>query len=97
VRDLFGNPAPDARIDRGANAHLRPEDFPLRLLSDPTNRASGALRDTNDVVGSQGTFNTTFKSALPGQVEEGVTRCRTRCSKWVASTCARCSRATRPA
>lgn len=74
ARDLFGRVTPDTVIDRGANSALTADMFPLRVLSNPHDRASGVVRDSNDVVGSQGTFNAIFQRAVPGQPEEVVSR-----------------------
>jgi cytochrome c peroxidase len=52
--DRDGAPDPDHAFDLGPARALAAADFPLRLLSDPGDRGSAALRDTNDVVGSQG-------------------------------------------
>lgn len=47
-------PAPDKTFSKSPNYQLSPADFPFRRLSDPANRASTPLADTNDVVSSQG-------------------------------------------
>ena len=73
-RDTLGRPAPDRVLDRGANAHLVAELFPLRVLSNPADRASPPLRDSNDIVSSQGVFATIFQDTVPGQPEELVLR-----------------------
>ncbi|UQA58327.1 cytochrome-c peroxidase [Polyangium aurulentum] len=50
----------------GPNVQLTEDDFPLHKLSDPDNRNSTVLSDSNDVISSQGVFNATFKAvALP--------------------------------
>ena len=48
--------------------------FPLRVLSNPADRGSPPLRDSNDVVASQGVFSTLFQDAVPGRAEEQVLR-----------------------
>lgn len=73
-RDARGQLAPDRILDKGANAHLTAQHFPLRKLNNADNRASGAVRDTNDIVSSQGVFDTVFQSVIPGQPEELVLR-----------------------
>lgn len=73
-RDAQGQLAPDRILDQGANAHLSAQLFPLRKLVDAGNRASGAVRDTNDIVSSQGVFDTVFEGLISGQAEEIVTR-----------------------
>ena len=51
-----GSPAADKQFDLGSNHKLSIADFPLRELSDPLDRSSPSLRDSNDVVSSQGVF-----------------------------------------
>jgi cytochrome c peroxidase len=48
----------------GPNYTLKAGDFPFRLLSDPTDRNSTILFDTDDVVSSQGVFRRDFVSIL---------------------------------
>jgi len=52
------------------NLQMTPDQFPLRLLSDPSNRNSTVLRDTALRVGSAGTFRRTFKAVEPGLANE---------------------------
>ena len=61
ITDLAGNSASD-RTFQSADPHaqLKPADFPLRQLADPANRDSAVLRDSNDVVGSQGVQRAIF-------------------------------------
>jgi cytochrome c peroxidase len=73
-RDAPGQPATPRTFDHGPNAALASADFPLRVLADPSDRASDALRDSSNVVGSQGVFNATFVAVVPGQGEEIVAR-----------------------
>lgn len=61
-----GSPAADKQFDLGPNHKLSSADFPLRELSDPLDRSSPPLRDSNDVVSSQGVFASIFKSVKPG-------------------------------
>jgi cytochrome c peroxidase len=63
-------PWKDTHFDRGPNWTLTPADFPLRFLANPDDRNSMVLRDTNDVVGSQGVFFTEFKKVTPGKFDE---------------------------
>lgn len=49
----------------GPNYTLRLDDFPFHQLSDPTDRNSTVLYDTNDVASSQGTFDGGFVSVAP--------------------------------
>ena len=48
--------------------------FPLRKLADKENRASDALRVTNDVIASQGVFSMRFEGVVPGVGEELMSR-----------------------
>ena len=50
----------------GPNYTLRTDDFPFHRLSDPTNRDSAVLFSSDDVVSSQGVFETRFVSSSPG-------------------------------
>jgi cytochrome c peroxidase len=49
----------------GPNYTLRMTDFPFHQLSDPSDRNSTVLYDTNDVASSQGTFDGGFVSVAP--------------------------------
>jgi cytochrome c peroxidase len=51
---------------RGANYLLKPEDFPFYKLADPTRRRSKVLRDSSEVVGSQGIIRSDFLGVLEG-------------------------------
>jgi hypothetical protein len=66
--------SPDTAFDLGGpNTQLMPTDFPVRLLTDPNDRNSAVLSDSNDVVGSQGIFGALFSDIVPGQVaDEGT-------------------------
>jgi cytochrome c peroxidase len=55
----------------GPNYTLRTDDFPFFRLADPANRDSAVLFSSDDVVGSQGVFQTTFNYTVPG--DEGAT------------------------
>jgi cytochrome c peroxidase len=44
----------------GPNYTLTALDFPLHQLTDPTDRNSAVLYDSNDVIGSQGSFSADF-------------------------------------
>ena len=50
----------------GPNYTLRADDFPFHRLSDPADRDSAILFSSDDVVGSQGVFQTTFNYTVPG-------------------------------
>ncbi|MDH4275141.1 MAG: cytochrome-c peroxidase, partial [Gammaproteobacteria bacterium] len=47
-------------VRSGANSVLNAADFPSHKLTDPLDRNSAVLFDTNDVVSSQGTFGNAF-------------------------------------
>jgi len=49
-------------VGRAPNATLTREDFPIHKLADPNNRGSQVVRDSNDVVASQGVMYRTFLS-----------------------------------
>ncbi|HEY9650687.1 MAG TPA: cytochrome c peroxidase [Coleofasciculaceae cyanobacterium] len=65
---------PDGRFDLGGapNYQLKSTDFPFHKLSDPNNRDSTVLADTNDVSSSQGVFLSKFKAVINGSSEENV-------------------------
>jgi cytochrome c peroxidase len=47
----------------GPNATLTAANFPVHQLLDPNNAQSAVIRDTNDIVGSQGVFRRDFVDA----------------------------------
>lgn len=51
---------------RGPNDTLQPGDFPFHERQIPTLQGSQVLRDSNDVVGSQGVLFTQFTGVVPG-------------------------------
>lgn len=53
----------------GPNYKLKPKDFPFHQLSDPLDRNSTVLFDSNDVVSSQGTFGGVFQQLGPNGKE----------------------------
>lgn len=58
---------------RGPNETLQQADFPFHIRSLPDFQASQVLRDTNDVVGSQGLKFTNFAGIVPGSsVDDGT-------------------------
>ena len=63
IASLFTKPA--LSKSWGPNYTLGLGDFPLHVLSDPLDRNSTILSDTNDVIGAQGVYDATFVS--PGQ------------------------------
>lgn len=67
-----GTFASDKTFHLGPNRRLTAADFPLHKLSNPDDRNSTVLADTNDVVSSQGVFNSTFVAVVPGSSEDLV-------------------------
>jgi cytochrome c peroxidase len=68
------SPNPDTVVNKGGlNYELKPEDYPFHKLTNPNNRASKVLADTNDVTSSQGVFNAVFKDVVPGNAQDVVT------------------------
>ena len=61
-----GSPNPDTATDRGHNYTLQAADFPFHLLSNPNDRTSVVLRDTNDIASSQGVKFRRFLHVIPG-------------------------------
>ncbi|HEY0565334.1 MAG TPA: cytochrome c peroxidase [Terriglobales bacterium] len=67
------NPGPASSLqvgDAAANYQLQAQDFPLHLLVDPTKRTSAVLRDSANVVGSQGLYHNTFVDIVPGSAAD---------------------------
>ena len=54
----------------GPNYQLTEDDFPLRKLKNVNDRHSKVLRNTNDVVSSQGVHNISFGGIVPGSTED---------------------------
>jgi cytochrome c peroxidase len=67
------SPGFDGMVGKGLNYQLMAGDFPFHKLSDPDNRFSSVLSDTNDITGSQGIFRSTFNSITPGSATENTT------------------------
>jgi len=62
---------PDPAIDLGGPNHqLKPSDFPLHELADHTDRNSRVLRDSDDVVSSQGVHLRQFVGVEPGAIKD---------------------------
>src|SRR6185369_2509224 len=58
---------------RGPNETLLPTDFPFHQRHNPEFQSSAVLRDSNDVVGSQGVHLTNFLGINPGSaVDSGI-------------------------
>ena len=54
----------------GANYQLTAQDFPFYKLEDRQDRSSTILQDSDDVVSSQGVFDTVFVGVEPGKSSE---------------------------
>ncbi len=75
---VFGNNPATGRIDFpgfGPNVTLQPTNFPFHKRANPAEvQSSAILRDTNDVVGSQGVRLSVFTGLVPGSaVDSAVT------------------------
>jgi cytochrome c peroxidase len=68
------HPGGDGKWRVRPNFHLAREHFPLRRLSNENDRTSTPIFDVDDVVASQGVFNTEYKRVDPGQGGEQVKR-----------------------
>ncbi len=74
--DINGNSAADSNTytsPLSANHYLTASDYPLHKLSDINNSGSAVLSDNNNIVGSQGVYNTTFVDVVMGQAAESQT------------------------
>jgi cytochrome c peroxidase len=69
--DKSANPDKTFQIG-GANYLLKSADFPFHQLADPNNRNSAVVRDSNDIVSSQGVFNAEFQDVVPGTDKDKV-------------------------
>ncbi|HYW21208.1 MAG TPA: cytochrome c peroxidase [Nodularia sp. (in: cyanobacteria)] len=67
------HPGPDTVVEAGLNYTLKPGDFPFHKLSNPSNRNSTVLADTNDVAGSQGVDLNKFNDIVPGSAVDSMT------------------------
>ncbi|WP_016873331.1 cytochrome-c peroxidase [Chlorogloeopsis fritschii PCC 9212] len=68
-------PNPDPTFDTGGrpNYQLQVGDYPFHKLSNPGDRTSTVLSDSNDSTGSQGVFRTRFVDVIPGSDRDNVT------------------------
>jgi Di-haem cytochrome c peroxidase len=55
-----------AQLGAAPNRQLTSADFPFHRLSDPNDRFSSVVSDTNDVVSSQGIHYALFVDSIPG-------------------------------
>jgi cytochrome c peroxidase len=67
------HPGPDNTVDKGLNEQLTQADYPFHKLSDPNDRSSTVLADSNDVTGSHGVFTTKFNNIIPGSAKDDTT------------------------
>lgn len=67
------HPGPDTIVDAGLNYNLKPGDFPFHKLSNPSDRSSTVIADTNDVAGSQGIDLNQFNDIIPGSAVDNMT------------------------
>lgn len=67
------HPGSDTVVDAGLNYTLKPGDFPFYKLSDPSDRSSTVIADTNDVAGSQGVDLNKFNDITPGSAVDNIT------------------------
>jgi len=66
------SPNPDNTFDAGPNATLTADQFPLHVKSDPIFFNSDVVRDSNDVISSQGVAFTQFVDAEADSAVETV-------------------------
>ncbi|HTD77676.1 MAG TPA: cytochrome c peroxidase, partial [Chloroflexota bacterium] len=59
---------------RQAGETLQTTDFPFHKLANPEDARSVVVRDSDDVVGSQGVFKTHFDALAPGGAADKCTR-----------------------
>ncbi|MBD2535960.1 cytochrome C peroxidase [Nostoc flagelliforme FACHB-838] len=67
------HPGADTVVEAGLNYTLKPGDFPFHKISNPSNRNSTVLADTNDVAGSQGVDLNKFNDIVPGSAVDDMT------------------------
>ena len=67
-QDGTSNSSNEFDSEQGPNYHLRASDFPRHLKADPKLFISNILRDTDDVLGSQGVHYSLFTEAGEGEL-----------------------------
>ncbi|MBW4519772.1 MAG: c-type cytochrome [Scytolyngbya sp. HA4215-MV1] len=67
------NPDNTFQIGGAPNYQLQPGDYPFHKLSDPLDRDSAVLSDSNDVTSSQGVFLSVFNDVKAGNPQDIVT------------------------
>jgi cytochrome c peroxidase len=55
------------------NYQLTEADYPFHKLSDPNDRSSNVLSDSDDITGSHGVFTTKFNAIIPGSGKDDTT------------------------
>ena len=74
--DVFGTRRNSSNGKMGPNAQLSTDDFPFRQLSNMNDRKSSPLWDTNDRLGSQGSFGGELLSIKAGvRYQAGIENC----------------------
>lgn len=63
---------PEFNTGGNPNYQLTVADYPFHKLSDPNNRSSTVLADSNDITGSQGVFKSKFVDVNPGSDKDIV-------------------------
>jgi cytochrome c peroxidase len=67
------NPGGDGAFSlKRPNGKLTSANYPVHKLADPDNRFSEVLSDSNDIVGSQGVFDSIFIDITPGVAQDRV-------------------------
>jgi len=67
-QDGTSNSSNEFDIEQGPNYHLSTSDFPRHMKADPNLFISNVLRDTDDVLGSQGVHYSLFTEAGEGEL-----------------------------
>src|SRR2546426_335730 len=68
------NPGANGRFEKGApNSTLVAADFPFHKLSNPDNRASRVISDSDDIVGAQGVIKANFNGINVGSAVDSST------------------------
>ena len=67
-QDGTSNSSNEFDSEQGPNYHLRTSDFPRHMKADPKLFISNVLRDTDDVLGSQGVHYSLFTEAGEGEL-----------------------------
>ncbi len=68
-----GDPTLTFTTVRGPNYQLTAADYPFHKLTDPNDRSSDVVSDSNNVTASQGVFISQFVNVVPGSDKDNVT------------------------